>query len=123
MKTAQMFLAGVFPLATVLFLGCGTPAPTSAPPTTGQASHEHDHADHDYAATGEVAEALAKLTPEDRAAAERQKNCPVTHEPLGSMGVPPKVAVNGRDVFICCKGCEAELLENAGAYLAKLPQK
>lgn len=123
MKTANILLAGLVPLATLLFQGCGTPASTSAPPTSGQANHEHKHADHDHRATGEVAEQLAKLAPADRAAAEKQKNCPVTDEPLGSMGVPPKVTVNGRDVFICCKGCQEELLENADAYLARLPKQ
>ncbi|MGD9722631.1 MAG: hypothetical protein AB7O59_14970 [Pirellulales bacterium] len=122
MKSSSIITAGLVPLASVLFLGCGTPAPTSAPPTTGQASHEHSHADHDHGTAGEVAEQLAKLTPADRAVAEKQQNCPVTDEPLGSMGVPPKVNVSGRDVFICCKGCEDELLQNADAYLAKLPK-
>lgn len=122
MNVPSRLTAGFLPLATVLFFGCGTPAPT-APATTSQTSHERTHADHDHGPSGEVSEQLAKLTPADRAAAEEQKNCPVTDEPLGSMGVPPKVSVNGRDVFICCKGCEEELLQNADTYLAKLPKK
>ncbi len=67
-----------------------------------------------------IAAAMAKLPPEDRALAEQQRNCPVTGMPLGSMGVPIKVDVNGTSVFICCAGCRASLREEAGKYLAKL---
>ncbi len=35
-----------------------------------------------------------------------QKFCPVTEEPLGSMGQPVFVTVDGRKVALCCKGCE-----------------
>jgi hypothetical protein len=125
MKTTNTVFAGLVPLATVLCLGCGTKAagPSSSPPAATQAGHaEHDHGDHDHGPTGEAAEQLAKLSPDDRAAAEKQKICPVTDEPLGSMGVPPKVTVNGREVFLCCQGCEEELREKADEYLAKLPK-
>ncbi len=63
---------------------------------------------------------LAKLSPEDRALAERQKTCPVTDAPLGSMGVPVKVTVKGRTVLLCCEGCQEKLNKNADEYLAKL---
>ena len=36
---------------------------------------------------------LRKLTAEDRALTQAQKLCPVTDEPLGSMGVPIKLTV------------------------------
>jgi hypothetical protein len=72
--------------------------------------------------SSEVEEALASLSAEDRAAARKQKICPVTDELLGSMGTPPKISVNGRDVFICCAGCEDSLKEDAAIYLAKLPE-
>jgi len=52
----------------------------------------------------------------------RQKLCPVTDEPLGSMGAPVKLVVEGRTVFICCKGCERELRAGAKKYLAKVPK-
>jgi hypothetical protein len=48
----------------------------------------------------------AKLPPEDRAIAEKQKVCPVTDAPLRSMGVPDKVTLKGKTVFLCCEGCE-----------------
>jgi Cu(I)/Ag(I) efflux system membrane fusion protein len=65
--------------------------------------------------------ALATLSAEDRLLAERQVICPVTGLPLGSMGTPPKVDVNGRTVFLCCEGCRARLLADPEKYLAKLP--
>ena len=64
--------------------------------------------------------ALSKLSDEDRAMAERQKICPVTKQPMGSMGTPVKVDVDGRPIFICCKGCEKKLLDSPGKYLANL---
>lgn len=69
----------------------------------------------------EIERALAQLSPEDRALAERQKVCLVSGEPLGSMGVPERVEVHGRPVFICCDGCLEELNENPDQYLSKLP--
>ncbi len=72
------------------------------------------------AASPEVIAALAKLSPEDRQLAERQRICPVTKALLGSMGVPIKVDVNGSPVFICCEGCRASLLGASKKYLAIL---
>jgi Cu(I)/Ag(I) efflux system membrane fusion protein len=63
------------------------------------------------------------LSPEDHILAARQKTCPVTDEPLDSMGGPIRVEVAGRVVFICCKGCAAPLRKSPEKYLAKLPAK
>lgn len=67
-----------------------------------------------------LTDALAKLSPEDRALAEKQKVCPVSGEPLGAMGTPKKIEVKGQAVFICCEGCEEKLKANPDEYLAKL---
>jgi hypothetical protein len=56
----------------------------------------------------EIRASLTKLPPEDKKAAEAQRLCPVQGEPLGSMGTPVKVTLNGTPVFLCCKGCVAE---------------
>ena len=74
----------------------------------------------DEKTTPEIAAALAKLSEDDRVLAEKQRICPVTEMPLGSMGVPPKVDVDGRSVFICCEGCRESLLEESEKYLAVL---
>ncbi len=70
--------------------------------------------------TDEMIAALAKLSPKDREIAESQRICPVTMAPLGSMGTPQKVDVNGTPVFICCKSCRGKLLDDPEEYLARL---
>lgn len=77
---------------------------------------------HDVVDTqaAEIETALAMLSPIDRELAEDQSVCPVTMYPLGSMGVPPKVDVEGRTVFLCCEGCREPLLEESTKYLAML---
>jgi Cu(I)/Ag(I) efflux system membrane fusion protein len=56
----------------------------------------------------------------DAALIARQKVCPVSDEPLGSMGPPVRVVVEGKTVFVCCQGCIAELRRDPKTYLAKL---
>jgi hypothetical protein len=65
-------------------------------------------------------EQIDKLPPADRELALAQHVCPVTGAPLGSMGVPVKVMVEGRPVFLCCKGCESQVKSNPKAILKKL---
>jgi hypothetical protein len=53
-----------------------------------------------------IAAAMAKLSAADRAIAVAQGSCPVLDEsPLGAMGVPVKVTIDGQDVFVCCQSC------------------
>ena len=68
----------------------------------------------------DVVASLSELSEADRKAALAQKMCPVGEQPLGSMGKPPKVTVNGQDVFLCCEGCEEDLRSDPEKYLAKL---
>jgi len=66
---------------------------------------------------------LAKLGDSDRPLAESQRFCAVqTHERLGSMGVPLKLDVQGKPVFVCCKGCERKALSDPHATLARVEQ-
>jgi Cu(I)/Ag(I) efflux system membrane fusion protein len=51
---------------------------------------------------------------------EEQKNCPVTHAKLGSMGEPIPVEVEGRKVWVCCGGCLPKLKAQPAKYLARL---
>lgn len=67
----------------------------------------------------EIAAALAKLPAADRALAERQGDCPVTDLPLGSMGKPVRVEIDGRTVFLCCEGCVARLRKEPQKFLTK----
>jgi len=73
-----------------------------------------------------IAEAMEGLSVEDRKLAESQNLCPVANYPLGSMGTPIKVDVDGQLVFICCNGCRESLLKEPKKYLDILdngPQK
>jgi hypothetical protein len=107
-------------MASLLMVGCqGKPAVE-----TSGAGDTAAHSDHDddlpESMREAIAAAMAELSEEDRAQAERQKICPVSMEPLGSMGVPMKVDVAGQEVFICCEGCTGPLQEDPEAYLANL---
>lgn len=74
--------------------GCGTSRPTQKSASELQV---------------EITAALAKLPAEDKTLAEVQKICPITGESLGSMGVPPKLTVKGKAVFICCLACKGDV--------------
>jgi RND family efflux transporter MFP subunit len=81
-------------LGSVYIGGSGAKPTSAVRPTTPD----------DVAVT--VAAALAKLSPEDRKAAEAQRRCPILGDPLGSMGPPIKADLGeGRFVFVCCKTC------------------
>jgi Cu(I)/Ag(I) efflux system membrane fusion protein len=60
---------------------------------------------------------IGKLSIEDQKLAKEQVLCPVTMEPLGSMGKPLKVMVKGDAIMICCKGCAKKVEKEADAML------
>jgi multidrug efflux pump subunit AcrA (membrane-fusion protein) len=63
--------------------------------------------------------ALAKLMPEDRRLVEAQRYCPIQRDTrLGEMGVPVRIEIKGRKVFLCCKGCKDEALAHPEQTLA-----
>jgi Cu(I)/Ag(I) efflux system membrane fusion protein len=68
--------------------------------------------------------ALAKLAPEDQRLAAAQRFCVVEQKNrLGAMGTPVKVTVLGQTLFLCCEGCEPEVLarpEQALSVLRKM---
>jgi membrane fusion protein, copper/silver efflux system len=72
--------------------------------------------------TGEASDAFAGLAAEDRSLARRQKICPVTNKPLGSMGTPARAVAKGKVVFLCCDGCEGKFNGDPEKYLAKLSE-
>ena len=47
-----------------------------------------------------------------------QKLCPVTGEPLDSMGGAIPVNANGETVYVCCQGCVKAVNTNPEKYLA-----
>ncbi len=113
------FLTGVaigFALLSAAMLpGCGsksepTPAQDAAAPDSAVKEEPQSEVDRE----------LAKLSGPDRSLAESQKVCPVSDEPLGSMGAPIKVTVEGRSLFVCCEGCVEDAKKNFDEYVAKL---
>jgi hypothetical protein len=75
----------------------------------------------DLATLEEIESALKQLAPEEERLARQQRVCPVTKFPLGSMGKPVRMEVEGRIVFLCCKGCEKSLLKDPAKYLPSEP--
>lgn len=107
-------------LAACVLSGCdSSPQPNSASTTTESSSSDHGAVDQ-----ATISEALAQLSPEDRSLAESQKFCAIaTENPLGTMGTPVKIDVNGQPVFLCCSGCKSKALgspEETLASVAKL---
>lgn len=72
--------------------------------------------------TPEMEAAIAGLAPEDQVLAKKQRMCAVADQPLGSMGVPVRVEIEGQVVFLCCEGCRSGLLKSPEKYLPKLPK-
>lgn len=98
------------------FTGCTAGSPAVPAPDSRAATS----ADQKTTLDPEVEKALAQLPSDDRAQAERQATCPVSGEPLGSMGKPVKMAIEGREVFICCAGCEDIVREDPDKYLRQI---
>jgi hypothetical protein len=69
----------------------------------------------------QIEAALAQLAPEDEPIARRQRICPVTRMPLGSMGKPERIVVEGRVVFLCCAGCSQAVIDDPDKYLPSIP--
>ncbi|MCC6127235.1 MAG: hypothetical protein IT426_19920 [Pirellulales bacterium] len=105
--------------AMAIFAGCAK-EPPKAPPPEPKADEQKSEAAPAETAAAEISEGLKELNPEDLAAAQKQKICPVTGEALGSMGKPYKVTVKDQTVFLCCEHCEEAIKKDPDKYLAKL---
>ncbi|TWT35343.1 Archaeal TRASH domain protein [Posidoniimonas corsicana] len=49
-----------------------------------------------------------------------QKVCPVSNQPLGSMGDPIPVTVGDDTIYVCCAGCVGKVKAEFSKYLAQL---
>lgn len=103
-------LASAVALGALVSVGCSG---------TQSDSKEPKEVRKDSAVDPEVAKNLGKLSTTDRESAMKQAHCPVSDQPLGSMGVPITVTVEGKDVWLCCMECEADLKANPQKYLDK----
>lgn len=59
---------------------------------------------------------------QDAVAIARQKVCPVSGKPLGSMGTPVAVDANGQRLFVCCAGCVDTVKANPAKYATSRPK-
>ncbi len=109
-------------LALMALSGCGPANEKASEMKEGEkpaaAATNKGDTDEDKEQTEKIDAALAKLSPEDREQAKSQGVCPVSKEPLGSMGVPINVTVGEKSVFICCAGCEKDARDNIAKYAA-----
>jgi hypothetical protein len=124
-RTVLLIIAVLlFPFAMAL-VGCSGSAKQSKS-NSSTAANENEQSNKVVAPAeanannAKITAALAELSAEDRALAIAQKVCPVSGELLGEMGAPVKVDVKGQSVFICCEGCQDELLSKPDEYLAKI---
>jgi YHS domain-containing protein len=93
-------------------MGCESKPADDATPAAGDTTSTSDPNASD--------DPFAKMPEADRAAALAQKMCPVGDSPLGSMGTPIKVTVEGRDVYLCCEHCRETLEADPAKYFAIL---
>src|SRR5262249_14493082 len=72
-------------------------------------------------AEAEIQSALAKLSSADREVAIAQRFCVgLGDSRRGSMGMPEKLVIDGKTVFVCCEGCNEEALADPQKTLNKL---
>jgi hypothetical protein len=116
LKKLMCWVAVTF-VGTAMLLGCTSQDPSQSGTGATSATHWKEGLDKD------VVTALSQLSADDRPAALAQKVCPVTDQPLGSMGKPPKITVEGQQLFLCCQGCDEQLLKEPAKFLAKLKSK
>jgi hypothetical protein len=129
MRSTLFLICIVSGLGLGAFLaGCGQPSGKTSPKSSPASSQPQKPAETPQPSepkkTAEDSKSapagIAELPEADRALALKQKICPVSDEPLGSMGKPVKLEIKGRAVFICCGGCEEDLKKEPDKYLAKL---
>ena len=115
MKTIRILTLGF--VAAALSCGVALPLATAQDLAKNAAVHEHETVDK---IEKKVTEAMAKLSQEDRKLALAQRFCPMMpHSRLGSMGMPMKLSIEGKPVFVCCKGCTENAVKG-GAKTIKL---
>ena len=70
--------------------------------------------------TEEDVKNIEQLPQEDWQPAKAQAMCPVTGVALGSMGVPVKITLRGKPVYLCCQGCIGKAKRDPDGTLKKL---
>ena len=130
MRIGHTLIAAALLVVATGLAGCKKEDKTAQtpPPAPNAAASGHDdgdghsHGDHDHDAD-DVAANLAKLSDSDRVLADKQQVCLVGDEPLGAMGVPIKLDVDGTPIFICCAGCEDAILADKEKFVNLLAER
>jgi membrane fusion protein, copper/silver efflux system len=121
------------PAAASTYFGASGGPQSAAPPSMpapGQRQDEKSPAEQSkpnsktatVAPTTEEMKNIEQLPEADWKAAIAQRTCPITGAALGAMGVPVKITLQGRTVFLCCKGCIGKAKQNPEATLKKLAE-
>lgn len=102
-KTMILILAGLISASAAIYA------------ETGHAHHNHtDHSTKSEATVIDSAHVVKEIGKYPLAV------CPVTEEPLGSMGKPYIYKHEGREVRFCCKGCVDKWTADLSKYLSKV---
>ena len=65
--------------------------------------------------------AIESLSKVDQSLVKKQRTCPIIDDSqLGSMGVPIKLMLDGKPVFVCCEGCVKSASEHPQETLIKI---
>jgi hypothetical protein len=110
------------PAAAATYFGAsGTPSSGgSAPAPAATRADGGDARDSSPQPSDKHRANLAQLPEADRKLAEQQAVCPISGLPLGSMGIPQKMTVQGRVLFVCCEGCRDQVNQDPQAALSRL---
>jgi Cu(I)/Ag(I) efflux system membrane fusion protein len=90
---------------------------------TGKASllyPERTPAGHGDGLTAKQRANLEGFSEAERQEIAAQKICPMSGAKLASMGKPYKMTINGRTLWLCCKGCERGVKKDPEAAFKKL---
>jgi len=111
-------------LAALLAVGvaaCSSSEPTiSEAPSGGEATSAEDEALEPVSLNAKQLEQIELLPEDQQDAAIAQSVCPISGAPLGSMGVPIALSLEGGTVFLCCAGCEDSAMSDPEGTLAKV---
>ncbi len=109
------------PAAASSYFGASGGPQSGSRPASGGPSGTRPETPKPQEPSAEALKRVAELAEPDRQLALRQKYCPVTGQPLGSMGVPVKVVLRGNQpVFLCCRGCVGKAKREPDETLEKV---
>ena len=101
----------VFSMMRPGYASAGQLATTQRPPAKNE---------YRAGAVRQTSVSVTKATAADRPEVIRQEKCPVMDTALGEHGTPIKVQVDGRTLFVCCRGCVDTVVENPDFHFQKL---